>query len=169
MIVPYAEIHFSVHKDGVTTYAGTIYIESTGGDNRSYPVYTASLVGTGLHLSPNTESEGGVISAVNASVGAPSLVTEHDLRTGGLEIEVEDLDQYVFSTNSQKIAIEVKSASGFEGEIVLHDISQSGDGILFAKVDTKDNEALFSNLTSARIYRLSCEGLDGCTLIITEK
>lgn len=169
MIVPYAEIHFSVHKDGIPTYSGTIYIESTGGDNRSYPVYTASLVGTGLHLSPNTASEGGVISAVNASVGTPSLVTEHDLRTGGLEIDVEDLDQYVFFTNSTKIAIEVKSASDFEGEIVLHDISQSGDGILFAKVDTKDNEALFSNLTSARMYRLSCEELDGCTLIITEK
>ena len=151
------------------TYAGTIYIESTGGDNHGDPIYTASLVGTGLHLSPNTESEGGVISAVNASVASPTLVTEHDLRTGGLEIHAEDLDQYVFFTNSTKIAIEVQSASDFEGEIVLHDISQSGEGILFAKVDTKDNEALFSNLTSAQMYRLSCEGLDDCTLVITEK
>jgi len=167
--VTYADIHFSVHKDGVMTYAGTIYIESTGGGNNGRLIYTASLVGTGLHLSPNTEYEGGVISAVNASVASPTLVTEHDLRTGGLEIHVEDLDQYVFFTNSEKIAIEVQSASDFEGEIVLHDISQSGEGILFAKVDAKDNEALFSNLTSARMYRLSCEGLDGCTLVITEK
>ena len=167
--VTYADIHFSVHKDGVMTYAGTIYIESTGGGNNGRPIYTASLVGTGLHLSPNTEYEGGVISAVNASVASPTLVTEHDLRTGGLEVHVEDLDQYVFFTNSEKIAIEVRSASDFEGEIVLHDISQSGEGILFAKVDTKDNEALFNNLTSARMYRLSCEGLDGCTLVITEE
>lgn len=167
--VTYADIHFSVHKDGVMTYTGTIYIESTGGGNNGRPIYTASLVGTGLHLSPSTEYEGGVISAVNASVASPTLVTEHDLRTGGLEVHVEDLDQYVFFTNSEKIAIEVQSASDFEGEIVLHDISQSGEGILFAKVDTKDNEALFSNLTSARMYRLSCEGLDGCTLVITEK
>ena len=162
-------IRFTVHKEGIMTYAGTIYIESTGGDNHGDPIYTASLVGTGLHLSPNIESEGGVISAVNASVASPTLVTEHDLRTGGLEIHAEDLDQYVFFTNSTKIAIEVQSASDFEGEIVLHDISQSGEGILFAKVDTKDNEALFSNLTSARMYRLSCEGLDDCTLVITEK
>ena len=167
--VTYADIHFTVHKDGIMTYAGTIYIESTGGENHDRPIYTASLVGTGLHLSPNTESEGGVISAVNASVASPSLITEHDLRTGGLEIDVEELDQYVFFTNSEKIAIEVKSASDFDGEIVLHDISQSGDGILFAHVDTKDNEALFTNLTSARMYRLTCEGLDGCTLVITEK
>ena len=167
--VTYADIHFSVHKDGVMTYAGTIYIQSTGGGNNGRPIYTASLVGTGLHLSPNTEYEGGVISAVNASVASPTLVTEHDLRTGGLEVHVEDLDQYVFFTNSKKIAIEVQSASDFEGEIVLHDISQSGEGILFAKVDAKDNEALFSNLTSARMYRLSCEGLDSCTLVITEK
>lgn len=167
--VTYADIHFSVHKDGVMTYAGTIYIQSTGGGNNGRPIYTASLVGTGLHLSPNTEYEGGVISAVNASVASPTLVTEHDLRTGGLEVHVEDLDQYVFFTNSEKIAIEVQSATDFEGEVVLHDISQSGEGILFAKVDAKDNEALFSNLTSARMYRLSCEGLDGCTLVITEK
>ena len=164
-----ADIRFSVHKDGIMTYAGTIYIESSGGSNHGRPVYTASLVGTGLHLSPNTETEGGVISAVNASVGSTSLVTEHDLRNGGLEVDVEDLDQYVFFTNSTKIAIEVEGEADFDGEIVLHDISQSGEGILFAKVNTKDNEALFSNLTSARMYRLSCEGLDGCKLVITEK
>ena len=70
--VTYADIHFSVHKDGVMTYAGTIYIESTGGDNHNRPVYTASLVGTGLHLSPNTETEGGVISAI----AAPNTVQE---------------------------------------------------------------------------------------------
>ena len=164
-----ADIHFSVHKDGIMIYAGTIYVESSGGMNHGHPVYTASLVGTGLHLSPNTETEGGVISAVNASVGSTSLVTEHDLRNGGLEVDVEDLDQYVFFTNSTKIAIEVEGEADFDGEIVLHDISQSGDGIQFAKVNTKDNEALFSNLTSARMYRLSCEGLDGCKLVITEK
>lgn len=164
-----ADIHFSVHKDSIMTYAGTIYIESSGGSNHGRPVYTASLLGTGLHLSPNTETEGGVISAVNASVGSTSLVTEHDLRNGGLEVDVEDLDQYVFFTNSTKIAIEVEGEADFNGEIVLHDISQSGEGIQFAKVNTKDNEALFSNLTSARMYRLSCEGLDVCKLVITEK
>ena len=164
-----ANIQFTVHKDGIMTYAGTIYIESSGGSNHGRPIYTASLVGTGLHLSPNTETEGGVISAVNASVGSTSLVTEHDLRNGGMEVDVEDLDQYVFFTNSTKIAIEVEGEADFDGEIVLHDISQSGDGIQFAKVNTKDNEALFSNLTSARMYRLSCEGLDGCKLVITEK
>ena len=164
-----ADIHFSVHKDGIMTYAGTIYIESSGGSNHGRPVYTASLVGTGLHLSPNAETEGGVISAVNASVGSISLVTEHDLRNGGLEVDVEDLDQYVFFTNSTKIAIEIKNEADFDGEIILHDISQSNEGIQFAKVNNQDSKALFSNLTSARMYRLSCEGLDGCKLVITEK
>ena len=68
--VTYADIYFSVHKDGVMTYAGTIYIQSTGGGNNGRPIYTASLVGTGLHLSQNTEYEGGVISAVNASAAS---------------------------------------------------------------------------------------------------
>lgn len=162
-------IHFTAHKDDAMTYAGTIYLEATGNLNRDRPIYTASLVGTGLHLSPNLEAEGGVISAVDASVGSSTLVTEHDLRSGGLEVKVEDLDQYVFFTNSTKIAIKVESEADFDGEIILYDISQTGEGILFADVDTKDKKALFSNLTSARMYRLSCEGLDDCTLVITEK
>jgi len=88
--VTYADIHFSVHKDGVMTYAGTIYIESTGEDNHGYPIYTASLVGTGLHLSPNTESEGGVISAIaspNTIQEIENDLTKEEQWNGGIVFE----------------------------------------------------------------------------------
>lgn len=52
-------------QDDAMTYAGTIYLEATGNLNCDQPIYTASLVGTGLHLSPNLKAEGGVISAVD--------------------------------------------------------------------------------------------------------
>ena len=85
-------IHFTAHKEGIMTYAGTIYIESTGGANHNRPIYTASLVGTGLHLSPNTETEGGVISAVNASVVSPTFVTEIGRGTLDTAVELSDED-----------------------------------------------------------------------------
>lgn len=66
-VVSDADIHFSVHRDGVTTYAGTIYISRDKESNSAYPLYTATIVGTGLHLAQNTENEGGVISAVSTS------------------------------------------------------------------------------------------------------
>jgi len=58
-----AVIHFSLHEEDRSLYSGTIYIEGErGADGRM--LYTASIVGTGLHLKQNMEQEGGVISAV---------------------------------------------------------------------------------------------------------
>lgn len=56
-----AVIPFSVRQGDIPTYNGTIYIEgSSGSDGRT--IYTATIVGTGLHLEPNAETLGGVIS-----------------------------------------------------------------------------------------------------------
>lgn len=75
-----ADIHFSIHKGGIAPYAGTIYItrgDETGG---VFPVYTATIVGTGLHLEQNTENEGGLITALSApTVGNVFLGTKRDL------------------------------------------------------------------------------------------
>ena len=60
-VVSSAIIHFSVRDGETPTYNGTIYIEgSTGSDGRTN--YTATIVGTGLHLDSNAETYGGVIS-----------------------------------------------------------------------------------------------------------
>ena len=67
-IVSDADIHFSVHKDDKTIYGGTIYISRDKEADGVHPLYTASIVGTGLHLAQNAESEGGIISAVADSI-----------------------------------------------------------------------------------------------------
>lgn len=48
-------------ETGGETYAGTLYFTASGG-NDGRQVYTASLTGTGLTLSPNGMGEGGVIA-----------------------------------------------------------------------------------------------------------
>ena len=61
-VVTTAVIHFSVRQGGTPTYNGTIYIEGTDGSNGRM-IYTASIVGTGLHLKTgNGQHGGGVIS-----------------------------------------------------------------------------------------------------------
>ncbi len=64
-LVSEAVIHFTVHTGTSREYAGTLYLTSTGEDS-SRPIYTASLSGTGLHLSQNPEYDGGMISLVSS-------------------------------------------------------------------------------------------------------
>ena len=162
-VVASAIIHFSVHQDDIAPYSGTIYIESnSGSDGRR--IYNATIVGTGLHLEPHGEISGGVISAI----ASPNVirVVEHDLTTGDLEVSVEDLSSYVFYTNSEQISVTVKGGD-FDGQVNLLDVSQNNAHILQAKVNTRDDDCLFTGLTSARLYRVDCEGLDGCIVVIS--
>ncbi len=162
-VVTAAIIHFSVHQGDIAPYSGTIYIEgNSGSDGRR--IYNATIVGTGLHLEPHSEIPGGVVSAI----ASPNVirVVEHDLTTGDLEIAVEDLSSYVFYTNSKQISVTVKG-SDFDGQVNLLDVSQNNAHILQHHVNTRKDDCLFTGLTSARLYRVDCEGLDDCTVVIS--
>ena len=265
-VVTAAIIHFTVQQGETMPYAGTIYIEgNSGSDGRR--IYNATIVGTGLHLDPNTEMEGGVISAIfvsssntetafaanfggNTSFGQKMELTadfpywcieientgngtiqmelegevyrveagttgtfyadekwpagtytvsfssagfepmqgrvictrsavpltdsqptsgvtvKHDLTTGDLEVPVEQLVNYVFYTNSEQISVTV-NGSDFEGQVNLLDVSKDNAHILQHKVNTQDDNCLFTGLTSARLYRVNCEGLEECTVVIS--
>ena len=162
-VVTAAIIHFSVHQGDIAPYSGTIYIEgNSGSDGRR--IYNATIVGTGLHLESHSEISGGVVSAI----ASPNVirVVEHDLTTGDLEIAVEDLSSYVFYTNSKQISVTVKG-SDFDGQVNLLDVSQNNAHILQHHVNTREDDCLFTGLTSARLYRVDCEGLDDCTVVIS--
>lgn len=162
-VVTAAIIHFSVHQGDIAPYSGTIYIEgNSGSDGRR--IYNATIVGTGLHLEPHSEISGGVVSAI----ASPNVirVVKHALTTGDLEIAVEDLSSYVFYTNSKQISVTVKG-SDFDGQVNLLDVSQNNAHILQHHVNTREDDCLFTGLTSARLYRVDCEGLDDCTVVIS--
>ncbi len=57
-----AEIHFTINQGEKTVYSGTIYITSEG-NSMEGKIYTAALVGTGLHLQDS--EEGGIITFVS--------------------------------------------------------------------------------------------------------
>ena len=158
-----AIIHFSVHQNDTTSHSGTIYIEgnSSSGGRR---IYTATIVGTGLHLDPHPEQEGGVISAVSPE---QPLITRYDLTEGSLRVSEQDLNDYVFYTNSTQIAVTVEGED-FQGQIHLVDISQSNARIMQHDVDPREDSCRFTGLTSARLYRVECAGLEGCTLVISD-
>ena len=154
-------------EDG-SQYTGTLYI-SAGGRSNGRTVYTATLVGSGLHLSPNTKTEGGVVSLLIADTEDYSLATEYDLRNGNLELSSEQLPQYVFFTNSTKIAVTVNGDADFEGTVILQDISQNNAEIASKEVNRKDKRVVFTGLTSSRLYRVICKGAENCTLTVGQK
>ena len=265
-VVGESAIHFTAQRSDGTQTNGTIYLTSSGrSDGRR--VYTASLVGAGMYLSPNTEREGAIISesiaaqrdipaktetifklnlAGNTSMQQTMEITEempywglnvvntgthsitieidgtvyeveagqtayihadkpwevgsypisfasvhgmegsvvcetapellkgdkavlvlHDLTTGNLEISSDGAEDYVFYTNSKQICITVRSETEFQGEITLIDVSQDNAEILFAEVSGKRDTAVFTGLTSARRYRIDCEGMDDCIVVIS--
>ena len=161
-------IHFICTREDGSQYTGTLYI-TAGGSSNGRTVYTATLVGAGLHLSPNTKTEGGVVSLLTADTEDYSLALEYDLRNGNLELSSGQLPQYVFFTNSQKIAVTIKSDEDFEGTVILQDISQNNAEIASKDVNRKDGKVVFTGLTSSRLYRVICKGAENCTLTVGQK
>ena len=163
---PDTVIYFYCTRENGSRFSGTIYI-TAGGSSNGRTVYTATLVGTGLHLSPNVETEGGVVSLLTTDAGF--AVTEHDMQDGKIELSPRELSQYVFYTNSEKIAVTVKCDGDFEGTVILRDISQNNIEVGRKDVSKKDRKVVFTNLTSARLYRIEFDGVENCTVVVSPK
>ena len=162
-----AKILFTVMNGDTPVYQGNIYLEgNSGSDGRR--IYNVSLIGAGMYLSPNMENEGAVISARDPA-GEVEQIQLYDLTQGNLEIPVEELGNYAFHTNSTKISVKVKSDQEFEGNFTLIDVSQNNAEIQYHEVNTKEKSCVFTGLISVRNYRVESTGLEGCTVIISEK
>ena len=162
-----AKILFTVMNGDTPVYQGNIYLDGSSGSS-GRRIYTASLIGAGMYLAPNMENEGAVISARDTA-GDAKQVQLYDLTKGKLEIPIEELGNYAFYTNSTKISVKVKSDQDFEGSFTLIDVSQNNAEIAWHDITMKEKSCDFTNLTSARIYRLEVIGLEGCTVIISQK
>ena len=159
-----AKILLTVMNGDTPVYQGNIYLEGNSGSG-GRRIYNASLVGAGMYLSPNMEYEGAVITERNQE-GDSEGTQLYDLTKGKLEIPIEELGHYAFNTNSTKISVKVKGDQDFEGSFTLIDVSQNNAEIAWFDINVKDKSCVFTNLTSARIYRLEYTGLEGCTVII---
>jgi len=154
--------------------AGDVYLVEAGNSETFFASeawaagsYTASFSGAGgIPMQGKTICERAPIP-LSGAASLLDMTIEHDLTISELDASVDEIDRYVFYTNSTQIAVEVESDTDFNGKIILVDISQNNAEILEKKVNNDDNECLFTGLTSARRYKLSCEGLDDCTLTVS--
>lgn len=91
-----------------------------------------------------------------------------NLTAGELETTTETVGEYVLFTNSTRISVTAAEDSGYEGEILLWDAEKNSSPILYGHVDERGNTCVFENLTSARYYRITCEGGANVSLTISE-
>ena len=92
----------------------------------------------------------------------------YNLTAGELKTTAGEAGEYVLFTNSTRIAVTAAEGSGFSGEILLWDVGNDSAPILYGHVDGSDNTCVFENLTSARYYRVTCEGEADLPLTISE-
>lgn len=91
-----------------------------------------------------------------------------NLTSGPLETKAEDAEQYILFTNYVKIEVTVTAEETFVGTVKLHNAKNPDDYIMIGSVTSEDNIITFSNLTAAERYIVSCKGLDGANVTITD-
>lgn len=91
-----------------------------------------------------------------------------NLTAGVLETDAETVDQYVLYTDSTKITVTVTSDGDFRGTVHLYDTANPGATILTGQVTAEEDTVIFTNLSGARRYFISCEGLDGAQVTVSE-
>lgn len=91
-----------------------------------------------------------------------------NLTAAELETAAEEAGQYVLYTNYTQIRVTVQAEGAFQGTVRLWDAGDDGGLIQTAGVSDGQDACTFTNLSAARRYRITCEGLEGAPVIISE-
>lgn len=92
----------------------------------------------------------------------------YNLTSGYLESTAEEIGQYVFYTNSTKIEVTVTGSGNFQGTVMLWDTQYPDKFIQIGQINEKANVCTFTCGSAARRYRITCDGLAGATLSVSD-
>lgn len=91
-----------------------------------------------------------------------------NLTVNPLEIPAEDAEGYILFTNNTKVEVRINGEEDFRGTVKLYNTENMTNFALIGEVSKENRVVTFSNLTSADLYVVSCEGLDGTAVTITD-
>lgn len=92
----------------------------------------------------------------------------HNLTANDLETTAEEIGQYVFYTNYQQIEVTVQGNGSFQGRIMLWNAANGSSFIQVHDVSEKAASCTFTALSSSNRYQITCDNLDGATIIVSE-
>lgn len=91
-----------------------------------------------------------------------------NLTAGDLNTTGEEIGAYLFYTNSTQIEVQAQQSGDPAGTVLLWDAADGENFIQKAGIDEKTGACTFTNLSAANRYRITCEGLDGVKLTVSE-
>lgn len=91
-----------------------------------------------------------------------------NLSAASLETGAEEVGQYVFYTNNEKIRVTVEKDGSFQGAVTLWDTRYPDSFIRTAHVSEGKDTVTFDGLSSANRYRITCEGLTGAAVTVSD-
>ena len=92
----------------------------------------------------------------------------YNLTSADIEATAEEIEQYVFYTNSTQIKVTVQGDGAFKGTVMLWDTEYSNTFIQANEVNEKTNTCTFSSGSAARRYKITCDNLSGATITISD-
>ena len=92
----------------------------------------------------------------------------YNLTAAHLESTAEEIEQYIFYTNSTQIEVTVQGEGSFQGTVMLWDTEYSDSFIQIGEVNERTNTCTFTNGSAARRYRITCDNLAGAKITISE-
>ena len=84
-----------------------------------------------------------------------------------LTVRAEELGSYILYTNSTKIQVTADIGNA-EGKIGLTRVERPGIWLMQNELNREKDIVTFTNLTAADRYIVSCEGLDGVIVTVSE-
>lgn len=92
----------------------------------------------------------------------------YNLTARELETTAEDVGGYVLYTNYETIKVTVRGSGDIQGSVMLWATDIPDSFIRIGKVDEEASTVTFNGCTSARRYRITCEGLPGAVLTVSD-
>ena len=92
------------------------------------------------------------------------------LTAGDLETTAAEVGSYILYTNYEQIVVRIQGDQPFDGQILLWDATdrEKPEVILYGSADPDSRTCVFSNLSAARRYAVTCEGGEEVELVVSE-
>lgn len=92
----------------------------------------------------------------------------YNLTVNALETTAEDIEQYVFYTNTTEIGVSVQSKENASGSVMLWNVVDDTDWIQIVNIENNEASCTFTNLSASQRYKITCDGLDHSIITINE-
>ena len=92
----------------------------------------------------------------------------YNLTAANLNGQAEEIEQYVFYTNSTQIQVKVQGDGNFRGTVMLWSTEDTKNFIQIGEINERTNTVTFTGCSAARRYRITCDNLEGATVTVSE-